>query len=91
MSEPIKLSQEELDSIKDLREKIRSNVEKIGRLNIKRHFTEVDLNLIKMDLDNSYLESEDLSREESIVVDAIVAKHGDGDLDFTTGIYTPRV
>jgi hypothetical protein len=90
MSEPIKLSQEELDSIIDLREKIRSNVEKIGRLNIKRHFTEVDLNLIKMDLDNSYLESEDLSREESVVVDAIVAKYGDGDLDFNTGIYTPR-
>jgi len=90
MSEPIKLSQEELESIKELREKIRSNVEKIGRLNIRKHFSETELNLIKMDLDTEYLETEELSRQESKVVDAIVAKYGDGDLDFTTGIYTPR-
>jgi hypothetical protein len=91
MSEPIKLSQEELDSIKNLREKIRANVEKIGRLNIKKHFTETELDLTKLDLVSSYSETEELSREESKVVDAIVAKYGDGDLDFTTGIYTPRV
>ena len=90
MSVPIKLSQEELESIKELREKIRSNVEKIGRLNIRKHFSETELNLIKMDLDTEYLETEELSRQESKVVDAIVAKYGDGDLDFTTGIYTPR-
>lgn len=90
MSEPIKLSQEELDSIKDLRERIRTNVEKIGRLNIKKHFTEVELKLIDLDLGNSFSETEELSREESKLVDGIVAKHGDGDLDFTTGIYTPR-
>lgn len=90
MSEPIKLSQEELDSIKDLREKIRSNVEKIGRLNIKKYFTETELNLTNLDLGGAYTETEELSREESKVVDGIVAKYGDGDLDFTTGIYTPR-
>lgn len=90
MSEPIKLSQEELDSIKDLRERIRINVEKIGRLNIKKHFTETELNLTNLDLGTSYSETEELSREESKIVDGIVAKYGDGDLDFTTGIYTPR-
>jgi hypothetical protein len=90
MSEPIKLSQEELDSIKDLRERIRTNVENIGRLNIKKHFTETELNLINLDLGVSYSETEELSREESKIVDGIVAKYGDGDLDFTTGIYTPR-
>jgi len=90
MSEPIKLSQEELDSIKDLREKIRINVEKIGRLNIKKHFTETELDLTKLDLEGSYSETEELSREESKLVDGIVAKYGEGDLDFTTGTYTPR-
>lgn len=90
MSEPIKLSQEELDSINSLRERIRTNVEKIGRDNIKKHFTESELNLIKMDLEKSYLETEDLSREESKLIDSIVSKYGDGDLDFSTGMYTPR-
>ena len=39
MSDQIKISQEELNSLLDLRERIRTNVESIGRLNIKRHFT----------------------------------------------------
>jgi guanylate kinase len=43
MTEPIKISQEELDNLLILREKIRANVESIGRLNIKRHFIEVEL------------------------------------------------
>ena len=84
MSEPIKLSSEELNSIENLREKIRSNVEKIGRLSIKKHFIETELNLIVLDLNSSYLETEELSREESKVVDGIVAKYGEGDLDFST-------
>jgi hypothetical protein len=90
MSEPIKLSSEELSSIESLRERIRANVEKIGRLSIKKHFIETELNLIGLDLDSSYLETEDLSREEEKIVGGIVAKYGEGDLDFTTGIYTLR-
>jgi hypothetical protein len=90
MTEPIKISQEELNSLLDLRERIRTNVESIGRLNIKRHFTQLELNQTVEDLNVAYSNSEDLSMEESRVVQEITAKYGEGDLDFNTGTYTPK-
>ena len=90
MSDQIKISQEELNSLLDLRERIRTNVESIGRLNIKRHFTQLELNQTVEDLNVAYSTSEDLSMEESRVVQEITAKYGEGDLDFGTGIYTSK-
>ena len=90
MSELIKITQEELNSILDLRERIRLNVESIGRLNIKRHFTQLELNQIMEDLNQSYSSSEDLGMEESRIIQEITSKYGEGDLDFNTGIYSPK-
>jgi hypothetical protein len=90
MSDQTKISQEELNSLLDLRERIRTNVESIGRLNIKRHFTQLELNQTIEDLNVAYSNSEDLSMEESRVVQEITAKYGEGDLDFNTGVYSPK-
>ena len=90
MTDQIKISQEELNSLLDLRERIRTNVESIGRLNIKRHFTQLELNQTVEDLNVAYSTSEDLSMEETRVVQEITAKYGEGDLDFGTGIYTSK-
>ena len=90
MSDQIKISQEELNSLLDLRERIRTNVESIGRLNIKRHFTQLELNQTVEDLDVAYSVSEDLSMEENRVVQEITSKYGEGDLDFNTGLYTTK-
>ena len=90
MSDQTKISQEELNSLLDLRERIRTNVESIGRLNIKRHFTQLELNQTVEDLDVAYSVSEDLSMEENRVVQEITAKYGEGDLDFGTGLYSPK-
>ena len=90
MTDQIKISQEELNSLLDLRERIRTNVESIGRLNIKRHFTQLELNQTVEDLDVAYSVSEDLSMEENRVVQEVTAKYGEGDLDFNTGVYTPK-
>lgn len=89
MSE-IKVEEQELKSVLDLRERIRSNVESIGRLNIKRHFVQMELNEVNSDLDELYKTSEDLSMEETRIVGEITTKYGEGDLDFNTGIYTPK-
>ena len=90
MPDQIKISQEELNSLLDLRERIRTNVESIGRLNIKRHFTQLELNQTVEDLNIAYSVSEDLSMEENRVVQEITAKYGEGDLDFGTGVYTSK-
>jgi len=91
MAEPIKISQEELDNLLILREKIRANVESIGRLNIKRHFIEVELKTVQEELSHAYEVSENLSMEEQRIVNETVQKYGDGDLDFNTGLYTTKI
>lgn len=90
MTEKSKITQEELNSILELREKIRANVEMIGRLNIKRHFVQIDLDQVNNDLKEAYSVSEDLSLEENRVVNEITSKYGEGDLDFSTGEYTKK-
>ena len=90
MAEPIKISQEELDNILILREKIRANVESVGRLNIKKHFINLELKSAQEDLTHAYEESENLSMEEQRLVNEITAKYGEGDLDFMTGIYSSK-
>jgi hypothetical protein len=90
MAEPIKISQEELDSILILREKIRANVESIGRLNIKKHFINLELKSAQEDLAQAYEESENLSMEEQRLVSEISKKYGDGELDFNTGLYSSK-
>jgi len=90
MSEQIKITEEELKSLLDLRERIRTNVESIGRLNIRKHFIQVEMNQVNSDLDESYVVSEDLSMEETRIVGEITSKYGEGDLDFNTGIYTSK-
>ena len=90
MAKPIKISQEELDNILILREKIRANVESIGRLNIRKHFIELELKTVQEDLTHAYEESENLSLEEDRLVKETIEKYGDGDLDFNTGMYTKK-
>lgn len=90
MSENTKITQEELESILNLRERIRANVESIGRLNIKKHFVEGELDQVNNDLKEAYVITEDLSLEEKRIVDEITNKYGDGDLNFQTGEYTPK-
>lgn len=91
MSEQIKISEEELSQVLDLRNRIRENVESIGRMNVRKHFVELELNQINDQLAQIYLTTEDLSAEESRIVDEFSKKYGDGSLDFETGIYTPAV
>lgn len=90
MSDQTKVTEEELKSILDLRERIRSNVESIGRLNIRRHFIQLEMEQVSSDLGEAYVVSEDLSMEENRIVGEITAKYGEGDLDFNTGVYTSK-
>ena len=77
MSDQIKIAQEELNSLLDLRERIRTNVESIGRLNIKRHFIQLELDQVNADLNQSYSTTEELGMEEDRVMKEMIAKYGE--------------
>ncbi len=83
----IKLSQEELDSIIQLRNSIRDNTTESGSLNIQKHFIQVELDVINSKLAEVYQKAEHLEAAEKQKIDEIVSKYGEGKLDFATGIY----
>lgn len=89
MENQTKITDEELKSILELRDKVRANLENIGRLNIRRHFLEMEIKVLDDSLASNYLEVEDLSAEENRITEEITKKYGNGNLDFETGIYTP--
>lgn len=86
----IKLSEEELNSINDLRLSILANVETLGRLNIKKHFLQKDLAELEFEMINALQSSEELDTKERELTNSIVEKYGEGNLDFQTGEYTPK-
>ena len=56
----------------------------------RSHFIEVEMREVQEELSHAYEESENLSMEEQRIVNETVQKYGDGDLDFSTGIYSPK-
>jgi len=90
MENQIKLTAEELASVQELRESIRETVEASGKLNIRKHFIETELNEINNELSKIYAQSMELDSLEKAKIDEIVGKYGEGQLDFSTGIYTTK-
>jgi hypothetical protein len=84
----VKLTTDELDSILSLRNLVRENVEKVGKLNIQRHFLDKEVEFVNEQLGALYQESMQLGEKEKLKIDEIVAKYGEGKLDFASGIYT---
>lgn len=86
----IKLTEEELNAINELRNSILGNVEMIGRLNIRKHFLQKDLADVEIELVAALQKSEELDVNEREMTNSIVEKYGEGNLNFQTGEYTPN-
>jgi len=83
----IKLSQEELDNIIQLRNSIRDNTTESGSLNIQKHFMQIELDILNSKIAEVYTKAEQLEALEKELIDRVVSKYGEGKLDFATGIY----
>ena len=84
----VKITTEELDRINSLRREILENVEGIGRFNIRKHFLVKELEGIDAELFASLQKSEELDSKEKELIDEIIGKYGEGQLNFETGVYT---
>lgn len=87
MEKEIKLQEDEFNEIIELREKIRENVEILGRLNIRKHFLSSDLKILDEEIAIALAQSEELNKDEKRVTDTVIEKYGEGKLDFSTGTY----
>jgi ATP-dependent Lon protease len=75
MENQVKLSEEELASVQELRESIRRNVEAAGKLHIRKYFIEDELKSIHEELSKVYLESMELDSMEKVKIDEILEKY----------------
>lgn len=84
----IKLPEELLTELQQLRDELTQNVVKIGRLNVQLSFYKKDMEIIESELASLYQEAAAISSKEDGVQNKVVSEYGNGKLDFETGIFT---
>jgi len=84
----IKITNEELEKVNSLRGSIVENVDSIGRFNIKKHFLVKQLESVEAELFALLQKSEELDQNEKELINEIIEKYGEGQLNFETGEYT---
>jgi conjugal transfer/entry exclusion protein len=84
----IKLPEELLTELQQLRDELTQNVVKIGRLNVQLSFYKKDIEIIEGELSNLYQEAAAISAKEDSIQNKVVSEYGNGKLDFETGIFT---
>ena len=90
MSEVKKLTDEELSSVRGLREELLSIISNVGQLKLTYDLLEEDLNATKEQLSVQSKRYKELLSREKELVDTFVKKYGIGSLDIETGILTPE-
>lgn len=87
MAEQIKLPEDLMLEIQQLRDELTQNVVRIGRLNVQASFYRKDLEIIENDLKVLYETSERISIDEEKLQAKVIEQYGTGKLDFETGIF----
>ena len=90
MSEGKKLTDEELSSVKGLREEILGVISTVGQLKLTHDLIEEDLNTTKTRLLEQSQKYKELLGKEKQLIDELLKKYGMGSLDIETGVFTPE-
>ena len=90
MSEVQKLTDEELSSVKSLREEIIGAISTVGQLKLTHDLMEEDLISVKSKLNEQVAKYKQLLGKEKELIDVFMKKYGIGSLDIETGVFTPE-
>ena len=90
MSEVKKLTDEELSSVKSLREEIIGSISTVGQLKLTHDLMEEDLVSVKSKLNEQVAKYKELLGKEKELIDVFMKKYGIGSLDIETGVFTPE-
>lgn len=90
MSEVIKLTDEEILSVKSLRDEIIKVISDVGQMKLTHDMLEEDLKLIKEKLAEQATTYKGLLGKEKEIIDSFMKKYGIGSLDIETGVFTPE-
>jgi uncharacterized coiled-coil DUF342 family protein len=89
MSENKKFIKEELDQIKELREKNNSLIQQFGQLKVERLVTNQRLEKLSEAEENLHSEYTDLQQQEKDLVKKLNEKYGAGTVDIDSGEFIP--
>lgn len=90
MSEGKKITDEELSSVKSLRDEILGVISNVGQLKLTHDLMEEDLTVVKTRLNEQSAKYKELLGKEKKVIDELLEKYGMGSLDVETGVFTPE-
>ena len=90
MSEEVKFTEEEISSIKEIRETYFAIKNTFGQLGVSRLRVEQDMEAIDKATDNLKKTYTETQEKERNIVDNITKKYGDGQFDLETGTFTPK-
>jgi len=90
MSEVKKITDEELSSVKSLREEIIGIISTVGQLKLTHDLMEEDLTSVRSKLVEETVKYKELLTKEKQLVDELLKKYGMGSLDVETGVFTPE-
>ncbi len=90
MSEVKKLTDEELSSVKSLREEIIGAISTVGQLKLTHDLMEEDLASVKSRLNEQVAKYKEMLAKEKELIDVFMKKYGIGSLDIETGVFTPE-
>lgn len=90
MSDIKKLTDEELSSVKSLREEMIDVISAVGQLKLTYDLLKEDLDTTDKRLDEQSKKYRELLTNEKKLVDSFMNKYGIGSLDIETGVFTPE-
>ena len=90
MTELKKLTDEELSSVKELREQIAAIISTVGQLKLTHYLMSEDLKVTSDKLEQQTSLYKELLGKETQLINGLLEKYGIGSLDIETGIFTPE-
>ena len=85
-----KLDKEHVEQIRDLQEKFNANTRYLGTLTIDEEMLNLQLQNIKENKTALIAEFNSLREQESALLEKLKERYGDGQIDITTGTFTPN-
>lgn len=88
MEETIKLPEDLVLEVQNLKDELMDNVIKVGRLSVQKSFYEKDLEIINNQLADLHDQAAVIYQKEEAIQERVISEYGKGKLDFETGIFT---
>lgn len=90
MSDVVKLTEEELISVKSLREQVVNVISTVGQLKITSELLKEELSTMEVKLIEQTKLYKELLEQEKNLINGLLEKYGVGSLDVDTGVFTPE-